>query len=306
MSMLDGVTVPVVTPLDDELRPVAKLAFAHLDALADSGVVHVMFFGTNGEGALLNPHHSGDFLLEAIPYWRDRVGPSATATATAFGAGTRESLNRARIFAEARPDAIVVPPPNYFVHTHRELVAHFAAFDQLGLPVVAYNAPRYTGNPITPVLADALAAMPHLHGIKDSGGDAELLLHSIRLRDEGREFAVSQGDERRLGWAIMAGADGVTPGLANLAPLDCLAIVAAARQGNAALSDEIQERLDRLAAIHGVRPGVAAMKAALFARGLTPRATSQPIEPFDDQELTRLREVLTSWEGRLIGAESLP
>jgi hypothetical protein len=55
-----------------------------------------------------------------------------------------------------------------------EIVAHYTALADVGLPVVAYNAPRYS-NPITPGIADALADLDHVVGIKDSSGDLQLI-----------------------------------------------------------------------------------------------------------------------------------
>lgn len=298
--VLDGVTVPVVTALRPDGEPDAAAARPLLEALARAGVKNLMFFGTNGEGALLNPHHSGDYLLELAPYWRELAGPDAVVTVTAFGAGTRETRNRARIFQEAEPDAIVVAPPYYFVHTARELQTYYADLGELGTPVIVYNAPRYTGNPITADLLDRLVAMPHIAGIKDSGGDDDLLIAGIRLAEGNAAFGVSQGNERRMAWAIAAGADGVTPGLGNLAPRECLDLVAAARHGDTAAADAAQERLIRLLGIHALRGGVAAMKGALHLRGLSGLAVSPPLEPATRPELDHLAAVLHDWDGVLI------
>jgi 4-hydroxy-tetrahydrodipicolinate synthase len=297
--VLAGVTVPVVTALTPDGDPDSVAARPHLEALAAAGITSVMFFGTNGEGALLNPHYSEEYLVELAPLWRELAGPDAVVTATAFGAGTRETLNRARLFEKAEPDAIVVAPPYYFVHTERELVAYYAALDVLEVPVVAYNAPRYTGNPLTPSLLARLAAMPHVVGLKDSGGDDELLLAALALAEE-HPFAASQGNERRMSWALDEGADGVTPGLANLAPAECLALAAAVAEGRRADADVHQERLVRLIAVHARRGGVAAMKAALSLRGMSSLHVAPPLEPYSPEELEHVAAVLADWDGALI------
>ena len=304
MHLLEGVTVPVVTTLDTDLAPDPEATYPLLDALADAGITRLMFLGTNGEGALLNPHHSGDYLIKAIAHWWDVVGPEATATATAFGAGTRETINRARIFADAGPDAIVVAPPYYFVHPHYELFRHYAALADLRLPIIAYNAPKYTGNAITTELLSSLANLEHIIGIKDSGGDDALIGHALTLRAKRPGFGVSQGNERRMAWALREGADGITPGLGNLAPAACSALATAVRDGDDATADRLQAELIDLMKIHQHRGGVAAMKAALHTRGLSTLQVSAPLQMYREEEVVLVQHVLDAWPGQLLTPRS--
>ncbi|WP_205856443.1 dihydrodipicolinate synthase family protein, partial [Phytoactinopolyspora endophytica] len=99
-----------------------------------------------------------------------------------------------------------------------EIVAHYAACAGLGVPVVAYNAPRYS-NPITPSVFDALLDMEHVVGVKDSSGDLELLRDMVTAaRTRRPDFGVGQGAEGALVAGLRAGADGIVPGVANIAP----------------------------------------------------------------------------------------
>ncbi|MGI5289156.1 dihydrodipicolinate synthase family protein [Nonomuraea polychroma] len=54
-----------------------------------------------------------------------------------------------RAAGAAGADALVVSPPTYVRHREDEVVAHYAAMARYGLPVIAYNAPRYA-TPLTP------------------------------------------------------------------------------------------------------------------------------------------------------------
>lgn len=292
--LLDGVTVPVVTPMTPERRLSAPLIAPLYDTLADAGVDTIMLLGTNGEGATLEQGAAVEFASEATAMWRARRGASAKVLIATFGAGTGHLMATAEAMLAAKPDAIVAAPPHYFVHTERELLAHFRATGALGLPVIAYNIPRYSGNPITPALLERLAELPHIVGLKDSGGGDEIVPLAVRIGQQRVDFAVSQGNEKKLDWAILQGARGITPGVGNLAPALSLALVRAARAGDAAEAARIQEKLSALTLIHSIRPGVAAMKASLSLLGLAPATPGAPFEAYAPDELARLHAVLAA------------
>lgn len=294
-SILSGVTAPMVTPMTPGGRPDAAAAGALLDRLDTAGVDRLMLLGSNGEGALIPSADAEHFARDVAAEWRTRRGADAAVLVTVFGTGTRAALNAAEILTASAPTAIVVAPPLYFRHTDDELVDHFTALTAIGLPIAIYNIPRYTGNPVSPRLLERLTEVAGIAGLKDSGGGTELIDRAIALRDEsGAELAVSQGAEGALVWALRAGADGITPGLANLAPHLCVALADAVRAGDGPRAEELQANLDRLAAVHGIRPGVAAMKAALHLEGLIPNEVAPPFRPFDSDELGRQRAWLDS------------
>jgi 4-hydroxy-tetrahydrodipicolinate synthase len=297
--VIDGCTVPLVTPLGPDRRPDARAVLPLLDALAAAGVLTIMLMGTNGEGATLDIEDAAAFSAETAAAWRARLGARAKVFVTAFGAGTAQALKVSTALLRARPDALVYAPPHYFIHTEDELADHFLAAGDLGVPVIAYNIPRYSNNPITPRLLERIAAMEHVVGIKDSGGADSLTEQAIAIQNALPRFGVSQGNEKRLGWALMAGARGITPGLSNLSPRLCAEIVAAAMRDDAGEVDRLQERLTGLVAIHSFRPGVAAMKAALSLIGLCPKTPGAPFRAYEADELVRLRAILAPFDGDL-------
>jgi 4-hydroxy-tetrahydrodipicolinate synthase len=256
------------------------------------GVDTVMLLGSNGEGAMFAITSSARFAAAAAAEWRRIRGARARLFVTVFAASTAEAVARTRSLLPARPDAVVLAPPHYFVHTERELVRHFRTVAGIGVPVIVYNIPRYTGNPITAGLLEALAGIEGIVGIKDSGGDEAFFDAAVALQARRPAFGVSQGNENQMGAAILKGARGITPGLANLAPGLCRKLFDAARRGDAAATEALQASLSDLMAIHNVRRGVAAMKAAMSLTGLAPPLPAAPIEMFSPQELHALRAVL--------------
>ncbi|MER5529365.1 dihydrodipicolinate synthase family protein [Streptomyces sp. NPDC002677] len=299
-TLLSGVIVPLVTPMDRPGRPSAPAADALLGALAAAGARGLMLFGSNGEGPLLPTAELGEFTVGVAKRWRELVdGGPVLVNVTA--PGTAEALARAEAVLPAAPDALVLSPPIYFHHRHDEIVAHYAALAGLGVPVVAYNAPRYS-NPLTPALLDELTGLAHLVGIKDSSGDLALFGHALAAARRREDFGISQGAERQALDALRLGADGVVPGVANLAPAAAVELFRAHRDGRDDAASRAQQLLDRVLALHTVRPGVPAVKAVLAARGLCPPHVAAPFTPCSDEERHALLDLLAPLDAHLIRA----
>jgi 4-hydroxy-tetrahydrodipicolinate synthase len=300
--LLDGVTAPIVTPLDRHGRPDGDAVRPLLTDLAAAGVDALLILGTNGEGPAFDPAAGAAFAGAAARAWRSLTEGRGRVLVAAFGSSTGDALARADLIrSAATPDALVVPPPHYFRYTPDELVDHYRAMARTGEPVIVYNAPRYTGNPLTAEVLTEIAALPGVAGLKDSGNDEELLRAAVRIGERVPGFGVSQGDERALASGLRQGAVGITPGLANLAPGPCVELAAAVASGDDATARQRQAELDDLARMHRIRPGVAAMKAALAILGRCSKAPAPPMRAYDAEETARLTEHLRRTPARLIG-----
>ncbi|WP_069114451.1 dihydrodipicolinate synthase family protein [Jiangella alba] len=297
-DLLGGVMVPLVTPMSAPGEPSAAAAYDLLDALAQAGARSLMLFGSNGEGPLLPTSSLTEFAAGVAARWRELTGDGPVLV-NVTAAGTAEALERAAAVRLAEPDALVVSPPIYFKHRDDEVVAHFAAFADLGIPVVAYNVPSYSV-PMTPPVLDEVLAMPHVIGIKDSSGDLALLGHLVAAARRRPDVGVSQGSETQLVAGLEAGADGIVPGIANLAPVLCVELYDAYRAGRTAAADAAQETSDRVLALHTVRRGVPAVKAVLAARGLCPPHVAAPFVPASPAERAGLLDLLRPLDAHLI------
>ena len=219
--LLTGVTVPLVTPMEPGGRPSPSARRRSCDALHAAGVrtAHAARQQRRGPAGAGRPARRrsprGRALgqLALLDRRHDRCPGQRHAP------GTPEALERAEAAAAAGADALVLSPPIYFHHRDDEIVAHYAALADLGLPVVAYNAPRYS-NPLTPGWPTRWPTWPHVVGIKDSSGDLELLAHLVGRRRppaglRGRPGRRDPARRRRCD----RGAHGIVPGVANLAPV---------------------------------------------------------------------------------------
>src|SRR5690625_1655122 len=215
--LLSGVIVPAVTGMDSDGVPSAAVAEPHLVAMADAGVSKLLLLGSNGEGPLLPTADLDAYLGPVIARWRELV-PHGVTVVNVTAAGTREALARAHAANRAGASGVAVSPPLYFHHRDDEIVEHFRRFQDCSLPTVAYNIPRYA-NPLTPSVIEGLRGMTHVVGAKDSSGDPDILARLVETGRQRAEFAVSAGNEAKMLEALEAGAVGVVPGTANIAPV---------------------------------------------------------------------------------------
>jgi 4-hydroxy-tetrahydrodipicolinate synthase len=297
-ALLGGVTVPLVTPMDETGRPDAEHATELLAALAAAGVEKLMLLGSNGEGPLLPTSVIAPFLHGVIARWR-KLTSGGVVTVNVTAAGTLEALERAAIAATAGADALVMSPPIYFHHREDEIVAHFAALATAGLPVIAYNAPRYS-NPLTRDLVGALLDLDHLVGIKDSSSDIGFFGDLVELARSRAGFAVSQGAETQLAAALDLGADGIVPGVANIAPALSIRLVAAHAAGDHDEVRRLQTMHTELTRLHAIRRGTAGVKAVLAQRQLCPPHVAPPLLPSEPAERDKFLAFIAAHDDHLL------
>lgn len=289
--MLEGVTVPLITPMasgdEVDLGVIPGLLRIHAAAEVDA----IMVGGTSGEGHALSIDALAALSDAVAREWRLASGGRGRLFVTVTAPSTTLALERAARLPDV--DAIVLGPPYYFRYTEAELIAHYAVFEDLGVPVIAYDTPRYSGNPLSLDVRQRIAAMPHVVGMKDSAGDIAHLRDTCALAERHQvSFEVGQGDERAMVAGLDAGAAGIVPGPANLAPAACVRLYRAVRDGDIDEAARLEARIDVLSGIHSVRRGVASTKAAMSLLGLAPAIASAPFQPLDASDMSRIRDIL--------------
>lgn len=287
--MIATAVVPLVTVLDPARRPDAARAEPLLAYLTEAGITTLMLLGSNGEGPSIPADDAAAYTAGIRTRW---PGPML---ATAAGVSTVDAVRRAQLLADAGADAIVAMPPLYYRHTVAELVAHFGAIADLGRPVVIYDQPTYTGNPLTLDIYVEVLAYENVLGVKISRDDPALLEGLVDLRSHGRRFAIASGRDRGMIAALQHGADGLVLGTTMLAPRACLQLIASVRGGDLKRATELQGQLESLLDIHRIRPGtsgIVATKAALDELGLCTATTTAPFQPFGESERRQLRHIL--------------
>ncbi|WP_037571247.1 dihydrodipicolinate synthase family protein [Phaeacidiphilus oryzae] len=298
---LRGVVPPVCTPLDRQ----GDVDTASLSALVEHlirGGVHGLFaLGSTSEAAYLDDARRR-IALETVVKAADGRVP---VLAGVIEATTARVLDQARDAAELGARALVATAP-FYTRTHPvEIARHFRRIRaEVPLPLFAYDIPVSVHSKLPAALVRELAEDGTLAGLKDSSGD-DGALRRLLVDLDGRRpagFAVLTGSELTVDAALLAGADGVVPGIGNVDPAGYVRLYEAARRGDWPAARAEQERLVRLFAMVDVGPEAAmgrsssalgSFKAALWLLGVIDCPdTAFPQVPLGEPEFAAVAERL--------------
>ncbi|MGP4085821.1 dihydrodipicolinate synthase family protein [Streptomyces sp. KR55] len=299
---LRGVIPPVITPLTPQGEVDVPSVRRLTEHLIDSGVHGVFLLGSSGEAAYLTDAQRLTALEAAVDTAAGRVPVLAGVIDTT----TARVLDQAADAVKAGADALVATAP-FYTRTHPvEIADHFRRIRSgADLPLFAYDIPVAVHTKLPREVVLGLAADGTLAGLKDSSGDEgslRRLLVELRRRTDG--FSVLTGSELTVDGALLAGADGVVPGLGNVDARGYVRLYEAAVAGDWSAAKAEQDRLAALFSLTDVgdpaRMGpsssaLGAFKAAAHLLGLIDcAATAAPQVPLDEAATalvrTRLQE----------------
>ncbi|GAB2594626.1 dihydrodipicolinate synthase family protein [Streptomyces capparidis] len=301
-SPLRGVVPPLCTPLTAAGEVDTGALRALVEHLLGAGVHGLFVLGTTGEAPYLTDARRRTVVETVVRAAAGRVPVLAGVIDT----GPERVLDHARAATDAGADALVATAP-FFSPTHpAEIAAHFRRVSAgARLPLFAYDNPSTVHTSLPAAVVTELAEEGTLAGLKDSSGDVgalRRLLAGLRERGLLTRFSVLTGSELTVDAALLAGAHGAVPGLANVDPGGFTRLYAAASAGDWAAAAREQERLAALFAITEAGDPAAmgrgssafgAFKAALRLLGVIDcPATAAPQVPLDRAAVERVRAAL--------------
>jgi len=222
---LKGLVVPVATPFTESGAIDFGAFLAHLDWLAECGVRNLLINGTTGEFFSLTPSEQLRVLQVARENW-DGMIIAHTGSPVLF-----QCLETAHAAEEIGADLLASLPPFYFAGAPADGLVRW--FNELAesteLPLILYNFPKHTGNPLTP---EILSQISH-YGMKDSSADLSLIPATPRY------FV---GGDRKISAAYAAGASGFVSASANIDPLPYIQIEQTQTSEHQAAVDAVNAR----------------------------------------------------------------
>ncbi|MDP9861533.1 MULTISPECIES: dihydrodipicolinate synthase family protein [Streptosporangium] len=281
-SRFSGVVPPIVTPLTPGGEVDVPSLERLVEFLIEAGVTGLFALGSSGEAAFLTDARR-DRALEAVV--RTAAG-RVPVLAGCIETTTARVIERAEVAAELGADATVVTAPFYTRVHPLEVDRHFRAVRAaVDLPMFAYDVPVSVHTKLAVDQVLSLAADGVIDGLKDSSGD-DVGFRQVVLGTAGLPgFAALTGHEVVVDAMMLAGADGVVPGLGNVDPHGYVRLVRACAEGRWADAKAEQDRLTRLfriveaaspATAGGSTKGVGAFKTALALRGVIAGAAVSP------------------------------
>lgn len=295
-----GVVPPVVTP-DTPDHQLDVVSFERsINRLIEAGVDGLFFLGSSGEVVFATDERRDQIVREAVRIVDHRVPVLVGIIDTE----TERVLEHGRRALALGADALVATAPFYALGGPVDVEEHFRILHQeLDAPLFAYDIPVCVHTKLPWKMLARLGAEGVLAGVKDSSGDDVSFRYLVQENEKnGHPLTLLTGHEIVVDGALLSGADGSVPGLANVEPEGYVRMWKAAQEGNWAEVKREQDRLNEIShifdvtsGVQGYGAGVGAFKCALnlmgiFDSGQMPR----PVKPLDGQNREAIKQVLVA------------
>jgi len=294
---LSGLAVALATPFTSSGEvdlPAFRKLVRHV---AGGGANTLVPLGSTGEAATILDAERDAIITACL----EEAGGRPVVVGTGHNATRQAAAMTKRAQTLGAQGALVVTP-YYNKPTPDGLVAHFAAVAEAapGFPLIAYNVPGRTGLNVTPPVLARLWENPQVVAVKESSGNLAQIAEIARQLPRGKTLL--SGDDNLALAAIAVGASGLISVLGNALPRETAAMIAAARQGNAAEALRLHQQLLPLMDALFLESNPIPLKAALKMLGLCGDGLRLPLVPAVAATRTRLAEALClSTEGTFPG-----
>lgn len=293
-----GVVPPVVTP-DTPDHQLDVVSFERsINRLIEAGVDGLFFLGSSGEVVFATDERRDQIVREAVRIVDHRIPVLVGIIDTE----TERVLEHGRRALALGADALVATAPFYALGGPADVEEHFRILHQeLDAPLFAYDIPVCVHTKLPWKMLARLGAEGVLAGVKDSSGDDVSFRYLVQENEKnGHPLTLLTGHEIVVDGALLSGADGSVPGLANVEPEGYVRMWKAAQEGNWAEVKREQDRLNEIShifdvttGVQGYGAGVGAFKCALNLMGIFDSdQMPRPVKPLDGQNREAIKQVL--------------
>ena len=293
-----GVVPPVVTP-DTPDHQLDVVSFERsINRLIEAGIDGLFFLGSSGEVVFATDERRDQIVREAVRIVDHRVPVLVGIIDTE----TERVLEHGRRALALGADALVATAPFYALGGPADIEEHFRILHQeLDAPLFAYDIPVCVHTKLSWKMLARLGAEGVLAGVKDSSGDDVSFRYLVQENEKnGHPLTLLTGHEIVVDGALLSGADGSVPGLANVEPEGYVRMWKAAQEGNWTEVKREQDRLNEIShifdvttGVQGYGAGVGAFKCALNLMGIFDSdQMPRPVKPLDGQNREAIKQVL--------------
>ncbi|PSH56417.1 MULTISPECIES: dihydrodipicolinate synthase family protein [Phyllobacterium] len=300
MTKFHGVVPPVVTPLNPDFTVDYPSYTRVLEHLIGAGCHGVFVLGSTSEVVFHDETTRRQILEHSVKVVNGRV----PVIAGVIDATTDNVIRHAKVAKAAGAAAAVVTAPYYTVTSQSETMDHFRYIkDAVDIPLVAYDIPVCVHVKLARPTVTTLAREGVIVGLKDSSGDDGNFRYALLDLAEHKDIFLMTGSEIVVDNALLMGAHGVVPGLANVDPSGYVRLWEAAQRGDWIAARKEQERLCRLfeivwiaqGRVSGGASGVGGFKTAMRSLGIiSTNVMPRPRQALNDAEAARIDAILRS------------
>lgn len=292
-NKLHGVIPAIVTPLTEE----GKISFDLLEKqaayLVRAGVHGLFVCGGTGEGAYLKTEEKA----EVFRVIRNVVQGKVFLCMATIQSNTRAVIEEMRALEDCGVDYLVATAPYYHAASQEDIYQHYKEITQhVYAPLIIYNIPSTTHNPILLDTVYRLSQLPNVVGIKDSSGNFMQFSRGL-FGPEKEGFSWIQGEDYLCAPTLLAGGDGMVSGLSNAKAEPYVEMYRAYENGDMETVKHCQARINRLyQIIHYCGNGNAAIKAVTELEGRGSRWMQEKSMSLADEQMSGIAKIMEEYE----------
>jgi 4-hydroxy-tetrahydrodipicolinate synthase len=202
----------------------------HVQYLISQGVNGIFVNASTSEFFSLSPEEQ----IQVMTLAAEELQDSSTALlAGVTSNSTSFSIKLAKVAHDLNVDALVAAPSYYGTFTEQAMYEHFKAIAGAAqIPLILYDIPGATGNPIPSSLVERLASEGLATGIKITRDSLTYILEILEIKERYPSFSVFVGFDQYLATNLLLGGDGGIVAGANVVPSVYLALTRAFEQGD--------------------------------------------------------------------------
>lgn len=266
MKKLYGITVPIVTPFQEN----GELDLQSLESLTEyivnSGLHCLYPCGTTGEMLLLSVEERKQIVETVVKKTNHRIPVFVHVGAM----NLRDTVELAKHAYETGADGIGVVTPAFFKLSDQELIEYYGKVaDSIpeDFSMYLYAIPQNAVNDITPHVAEEIArAHKNVVGIKYSFANMSRIQQFMLINNG--TFSVLVGPDELFEAVVAVGGEGTVSGNSMIIPQNYLAIWDAMQKKDFDKATKYQRRTNELNAILCAKNNIAAYKIMLKEEGI--------------------------------------
>jgi len=283
---LSGIAAPISTPFVNGEVAYDQLK-SNMQKYRRTALAGVFALGSNGESMFLTESEK----LKVLEVVLQEKADHQIVMAGSGYESTQQTISFSNQVAEMGADFVSILTPSYFKKrlTDEAMIGYYTdVADGVPVPVIAYNAPGFTGMTLTPKVVEVISRHPNVIGMKDtSKGNM-----STYLSAAGDDFDILSGTVSTLFESLLLGAKGGVVSLANAFPAACCELYDACKAIDLDKARRLHYMLIKLNKSVSGSFGVAGVKYAAEVAGYHGGDPRKPLLPITEEGRQSIRKAI--------------
>ncbi len=295
-TLLDGIIVPLVTPMKTPDEPDINDLRKVIDRVIDGGVDGIFILGTTGECPDLSYEWKCRIIEESCSY----AGGRTTVFVGIINTPLNEAIELTKVSSDNKVDCMVLAAPYYPISQEENLAYCEGYLQQCPLPVCFYNRPGQDDIVFKIEVINRLLRFKNVIGIKDSSANMDFFKEALELKKLKPDWAVSMGYEHLVAGAVPMGADGGITGGANLFPSLYVKLYNAAVSNNKSEVQRLQAIVESIVS-HVYNPDyLMGLKYALSCKNICSEIMADRSQVIDNEQKKMINSFLETFDEKNI------